>query len=85
MTHSPKKSSVKLKSYDHFREVILTNFPDLQHKVFKLHHVGGDDVDYLRNLCGFSGKDRVSGNVSTLEPLLNYMLDNKHLYEWWHL
>jgi len=85
MTHSQRKSSVKLKSHDHFREVILSNFPELQHKIFIIDHVTVGDIKYLMNLCNFDGDPRSSGAIIKLEPLTNYMIDNKHMYEWWQL
>jgi len=85
MTHSPKKKPIKLKNYDHFREVILDNFPDLKGKIFKYNHVMLNDIDHLVMLSGFKGMLSVNGQVATLEPLVNYMIDNKHMYEWWKL
>jgi len=85
MTHSQRKSLIKLRSYDHFREIILINFPDLQHKIFIYKHVTVYDIDYLINLCGYKDERFKNCKIKEIEPLINYMVDNKHMYDWWCL
>jgi len=85
MTHSQRKSSIKLKDFEHLRDVILNNFPDLEGKVFHQSIVTFGDITYLISLCGFRSPTPISANISTYDPLVNYMIDNKHLYDWWKL
>lgn len=64
---------------------MLEYFPDLKDKIFKSGHITIQDIDFLVSLCDFRGERSTSGLVHTLEPLLNYMIDNKDKYEWWML
>ena len=85
MTHSPKKSHIKLKDYVHFREVSYDNFPELKYKVFLEGHVTVDDVNLMIDISKFDKKRPIKGDIISLEPLINHMIDNTHMVEWWLL
>lgn len=85
MTRSQRKSSVKLKTYIEFSVILVQHFPDINDVVFINTHVTFGQVDSLVELCGFEGDTHHKGKPSDLEPLLNYMIDNKHMYDWWVL
>jgi len=85
MTHSPKKKLIKLRDYTEFRKILLEHFPELDSVLFVHNHVTRGDVNCLIKLCGYKGTIPTGGSVNSLNPLINYMVDNKHMYEWWQL
>ena len=85
MTHFPKKKPIKLRDYTEFRKMLLEHFPDLDSVLFVHNHVTVGDIELLVKLCNYPDEIPAGGNVSNLEPLVNYMVDNKHMYEWWKL
>lgn len=83
--HSQRKSQVKLRDYTHFMQVILEHFPQLEGVLFTEGHITTQDVDYLEQMSNFKDYKRINGKLKTLEPITNYLIDNKHMYEWWKL
>ena len=84
--HSQKKTKIELKSFQCIRPVILEHFPDLEGKIFENNTVMFSDIIYLIDLCQYNeGHPRVLTNHSFVTRLVNYMVDNKHMYEWWKL
>jgi len=85
MTHSPKKKPIKLRDYTEFRKMLLEHFLDLDSVLFVHNHVTHGDVELLVKLCNYPDEISSTGDVSDLNGLINYMIDNKHMYEWWKL
>lgn len=83
------KSDVHITDNIHLRYIINQNFPKL-HQLFYIHpYVTYGDIDNLRKLCNYQLPVQYDGGLTEINPLLNYMVDNKHLYDtwaaWWQL